>query len=185
MGEGYYRAPCGDVFDINCLEAMFRKAAIDESLFPPRCCQTPIPVFAARMRVSKELMDTYDKKAREFSVPNRVYCSQPRCSAFIGASTAEASYLECPECSKATCGYCKAAAHPGTECSDTDDLNSMAKDMHEKEGWQRCYSCHHMVELTLGCYHIICPCKAQFCYLCGAKWKECSCPQFAVPPGLD
>ena len=163
---------------------MFRKATVDESLFPPKCCQLAIPPNEARERLDTELMLVFDRKAIEFNTSNRLYCSQPRCSAFIGTTTDEASWRACPECSDMTCGYCKLAAHPGKTCSDTDDLNEMAKTMREKEGWQRCFSCHHMVELSVGCYHIICACKAQFCYLCGAKWKECDCPQFAVPPDI-
>jgi hypothetical protein len=23
----------------------------------------------------------------------------------------------------------------------------------------------------------VCTCKAQFCYICGKKWKSCHCPQ--------
>lgn len=179
-----YQAPCGDFFDMGCLEDMFRRATIDESLFPPRCCQLSIPTADAEANLSSELMKLYNKKAIEFNTPNRMYCSQPRCSAFIGSGTAEAVELICPECFVSTCGHCKAEGHGQVQCSHTDDMNSMAKDMHDKDGWQRCYECHHMVELSVGCYHIICICKAQFCYLCGTKWKECSCPQFAVPPDL-
>ena len=179
-----YEAPCGHFFDTRCLEAMFRKATVDESLFPPKCCQLEIPPTDVRERLDFELMLLFDRKAAEFSTANKLYCSQPRCSAFIGPATSEATWMECPECSSMTCGFCKSDAHPGTACSDTDDLNRTAKDMREKQGWQRCFSCHHMVELSVGCYHIICACGAQFCYLCGSQWKQCDCPQFAVPPEI-
>lgn len=179
-----YEAPCGHFFDTQCLEAMFRKATVDESLFPPKCCQLEIPPQHARERLNCELMVLFDRKAVEFGTKNKLYCSEPRCSAFIGPATDEVTWMECPECSSMTCGFCKSSAHPGTACSDTDDLKRTAKEMREKQGWQRCYSCHHMVELTVGCYHIICTCHAQFCYLCGAKWKQCDCPQFAVPPDI-
>ncbi|CAL8999751.1 unnamed protein product [Prunus brigantina] len=37
-----------------------------------------------------------------------------------------------------------------------------------------------MVELDSGCYHITCRCGHQFCYTCGAEWKNkkatCDCP---------
>ncbi|KAI4842474.1 hypothetical protein E4T44_03791 [Aureobasidium sp. EXF-8845] len=48
------------------------------------------------------------------------------------------------------------------------------------EGWQRCYNtkCHRVVALTIGCNHITCVCGAQFCYVCGARWRTCDCPQF-------
>lgn len=164
---------------------MFRKASVDESLFPPRCCQLVIPISAAETYLTHNVVTLFNKKAVEFSTPSRVYCHEPKCSAFIGPTTSESTALRCPDCPAVTCGFCRAKAHEGKECSDTDDLNDMAKDMMEKEGWQRCPECHHMVELTIGCYHIICVCNAQFCYLCATQWKECSCPQFAVPADLE
>jgi hypothetical protein len=45
-------------------------------------------------------------------------------------------------------------------------------------GWARCYRCRMMVELTQGCYHMTCRCRAEFCYLCAAHWKTCPCPQW-------
>ena len=180
-----YQAPCEHWFSIDCLEELFRNATVDESLFPAQCCGQPIPLPEARSHLDSALMGLYDKKSIEFSTANRVYCAQSRCSAFVGEATDRVELIRCPECSASTCSYCKAEAHVGTDCSDTDELNKMAERLHIKDGWQRCYSCHHMVELTIGCYHIICSCKAQFCYLCGTKWKDCSCPQFAVPPEID
>lgn len=177
-----YAAPCGHVFDLSCLENMFWRATRDESLFPPKCCQQTIPAEHARPFLASQLMATFQQKSVEFSTPDRVYCYKPKCSAFIGPATERASTLRCPDCAASTCGMCKEEAHSGPTCSDREDLNNMAKQMHEKEGWQRCPSCHHLVEKSEGCHHIICICKAQFCYLCAALWKGCSCPQFDVPP---
>ncbi|THG94000.1 hypothetical protein EW026_g7379 [Hermanssonia centrifuga] len=177
-------APCGHFFDISCLETMFRKATIDESLYPPKCCMVSIPVASVRPLLDSKVMSAFEKKSIEFDTPSRVYCFKSRCSAFLGATTEEPSELTCSECSEKTCGSCKAEAHPGVHCSDTEDLNSLANDLQTKQGWQRCHSCHHMVEKSEGCYHITCICKAQFCYLCAAPWKECGCPQFEVPPEL-
>ncbi|KAI9899833.1 hypothetical protein N3K66_004095 [Trichothecium roseum] len=42
-------------------------------------------------------------------------------------------------------------------------------------GWQRCQNCWGMVELNTGCFHMTCLCGYQFCYLCGGKWKTCTC----------
>lgn len=32
-----------------------------------------------------------------------------------------------------------------------------------------------MVEHNQGCIHMTCKCKAQFCYICGLKWRTCTC----------
>jgi hypothetical protein len=51
--------------------------------------------------------------------------------------------------------------------------------MGENAGWRRCYKCRNLVELTQGCSHITCRCKAQFCYICGAVWDPVvGCPNY-------
>jgi hypothetical protein len=35
-----------------------------------------------------------------------------------------------------------------------------------------------MVELKEGCNHMTCRCTAEFCMICGLKWKSCDCPWF-------
>ncbi len=51
--------------------------------------------------------------------------------------------------------------------------------MGEKSGCRRCYKCRTLVELTHGCSHITCRCKAQFCYICGAVWDPfVGCPNY-------
>jgi hypothetical protein len=35
-----------------------------------------------------------------------------------------------------------------------------------------------MVELKEGCNHMTCRCTAEFCMVCGSKWKTCDCPWF-------
>lgn len=186
-------APCGHSYDSTCMELMFSKASMDESLYPPRCCQMPIPSASVRQHVGAKVMMDFDKKALEFDTPagSRVYCYRARCSAFIGASTSTSSSLPCTNqsCTARTCGSCKKEAHLEVSCShnkevEERELSQMASDLHEEKGWQRCYSCHHLVEKSEGCYHITCICKAQFCYLCATPWKGCSCPQFDVPPEL-
>lgn len=46
------------------------------------------------------------------------------------------------------------------------------------EGWARCPGCAQMIELNMGCYHMTCRCRTEFCYLCRARWKTCTCPQW-------
>ncbi|RYP06431.1 hypothetical protein DL764_003167 [Monosporascus ibericus] len=48
----------------------------------------------------------------------------------------------------------------------------------KEEGWQRCSKCRILVELKEGCNHMMCRCGAEFCMMCGAKWKSCECPLF-------
>ncbi|KAI0662640.1 hypothetical protein C8Q70DRAFT_1089640 [Cubamyces menziesii] len=48
----------------------------------------------------------------------------------------------------------------------------------EQTDWKRCPSCGHLIELTIGCYHMTCRCRHQFCYLCTATWRRCSYRQW-------
>lgn len=48
----------------------------------------------------------------------------------------------------------------------------------EQAGWRKCYNCSAMVELKEGCNHMTCRCTAEFCMVCGLKWKSCDCPWF-------
>ncbi|GBE78159.1 hypothetical protein SCP_0110420 [Sparassis crispa] len=174
--ESVVRMPCGHTCDTGCLNNMFRTASVDESVFPPRCCQTAIPLDEVRHHLGPTVAETFQTKSLEFNTANRVYCHRPTCSAFLGAATIAPSLLSCT-CSAKTCGSCKEEAHPNQGCSPPSD--QVVLGLAKKNGWQRCPGCFHLVELFLGCHHMECICKKQFCYLCGVTWKGCSCPQFA------
>lgn len=72
---------------------------------------------------------------------------------------------------------CKRDAHPpDQDCPDDWELKAVLK-MGEKSGWRRCYKCRTLVELSQGCTHMTCRCRAQFCYICGAVWDPMvGCP---------
>lgn len=72
---------------------------------------------------------------------------------------------------------CKRNAHPmGKDCPEDWELEQVLK-IGEKSGWKRCYKCRNLVELTQGCTHMTCRCKAQFCYICGGVWDNTvGCP---------
>ncbi|EAW06656.1 uncharacterized protein ACLA_083510 [Aspergillus clavatus NRRL 1] len=66
---------------------------------------------------------------------------------------------------------CKRAAHEG-DCPDEDEE---VLQLSEREGWRRCFQCRKVIELGVGCNHITCRCGAEFCYVCGTKWRQCRC----------
>ncbi|EJF66522.1 hypothetical protein DICSQDRAFT_94985 [Dichomitus squalens LYAD-421 SS1] len=174
--------PCGHHLDVSCLRLMFENATRDETLFPPKCCQQPIKLDDAWPFLDSSLIELYEKKSREFGTKDRIYCHIPACSAFLGAATASPTSIACtsPSCRAQTCGSCKLAAHPGRTCADHSD--DVVLELGQEEGWQRCPSCKHLVELTVGCYHMTCRCQKEFCYLCARPWKTCPCPRFADVP---
>ncbi|KAK6837798.1 hypothetical protein RU639_001512 [Aspergillus parasiticus] len=149
------RLECGDLYCIDCLKSLFMRATKDEQLFPPRCCRQHIPFSLITKQMSTEEKDALQRAEIEFSTTNRTYCSNTICGRFIIQNNifSDQAKYDCPEDSA---------------------LQEMLK-LSKSQGWQRCLSCNAMVELTTGCYHMTCNCKAEFCYLCGKKWKTCRC----------
>lgn len=113
------RAPCEHDYCGQCLDHLFRSAMLDDSLFPPRCCRLDIPIDTSQLFLTSELIDQFTQKSIEFATPNRTYCHQPTCSAFIPPATIKDGVAECPQCKNKTCEFCKGATHGGDCPSDT------------------------------------------------------------------
>ncbi|EUC55666.1 IBR finger protein, putative [Rhizoctonia solani AG-3 Rhs1AP] len=176
-----FQAPCGCFYDRQCLTDLFDKATVDESLFPPRCCSQQISFTQVRSILSPQLVQKFETKSEEFKTPNRVYCHNSTCSRFLGPAATterEKSARLCTQCWRTTCSFCKSASHASHVPCETDTAAQQVLALGRQEGWQSCPSCHHMVELDTGCYHMTCRCRHEFCYLCARRWKECTCPQW-------
>jgi hypothetical protein len=146
------RLSCRHEFCRACLEELFKMSMTDESLFPPRCCRQPIIMANVRIFLRPELVRNFEKKRVEFETSGRTYCHSPRCSAFIDSSNIDGEVATCPECSLATCTICKEASHDG-DCPKDTSLQQVL-DTAGEHGWQRCYNCWRVVELSYGCNHM-------------------------------
>ncbi|KAH7335135.1 hypothetical protein B0J17DRAFT_707904, partial [Rhizoctonia solani] len=176
-----YQAPCGCFYDRQCLTELFEKTTVDESLFPPRCCSQQISFARVRSVLSPQLVQKFETKSEEFKTPNRLYCHNAACSRFLGPAVSterEKSARLCTQCWRTTCSFCKSASHASHVPCETDTAAQLVLALGRQEGWQSCPSCHHMVELDTGCYHMTCRCRHEFCYVCARRWKECTCPQW-------
>jgi hypothetical protein len=80
-------------------------------------------------------------------------------------------------CTTTTCAACKSASHAPLACIQDANTHALLETA-RAAGWARCYRCRTLVELTHGCYHMTCRCRAEFCYVCAAPWKTCTCPQW-------
>ncbi|GAB0134551.1 hypothetical protein EsDP_00002916 [Epichloe bromicola] len=167
------RCPCSHDYCRDCIAKLFSAAISDESLFPPRCCKTPIPLGLNQIFLPPKLLGTYKAKELEYGTPNRTYCHVPTCSTFVPPAFVRDDVATCVKCRSKTCTICKGKSHAGDCPADTSTLDALRIAAHN--GWQRCHSCRSMVDLTSGCNHITCRCGAEFCYVCGVKWKECRC----------
>jgi len=176
------RAPCGHFYDEKCLVSLIQRASTDESLFPPRCCRLAIPKDSFLPFIARETRETFERSSKEFSTRprDRVYCSNPVCSDFLGAGNpnAIAQDMHCPRCDRSTCSKCRCSSHPSTTTCKRGDGVAAVESLRSQKEWQSCPECARIIELTYGCFHITCICSTQFCYRCGSTWKTCKCPHW-------
>lgn len=152
---------------------------------PPKCCSQAIPGSVIKSILNKEEQQIFMKSVLQFSTPweSRTFCPNPACGEFIPKrkkiDPKHPFEVVCRKCRTRACSTCKRAAHIfGQDCPADWELDAVLQ-MGEKSGWRRCYKCRTLVELTQGCSHITCRCKAQFCYICGAVWDPTvGCPNY-------
>ncbi|KAK8243532.1 IBR finger domain protein [Phyllosticta capitalensis] len=171
------RVPCRHEYCRDCLDQLFLASVHDESLFPPRCCRQRIPLPSVRVFLSSGTAKSFEQKAPEFETPNRTYCHNKRCSAWIPPGNICNEVGTCPKCATTTCTICKQASHGRNYCP-RDEATHEVLELAALNGWQQCYNCGRVVMLSTGCYHMTCRCRAAFCFNCGLRWKTCSCAHF-------
>ncbi|CAL2264760.1 unnamed protein product [Prunus armeniaca] len=165
---------------------------------PHKDCKCEVNIITCKNFLSPELADVMIERIKESSIPvtEKVYCAFPTCSALMSKKEVlehtKTSFVseggrKCMKCQRYFCVNCKVPWHYDMSCydyqrSETYSLaeEQLLKSLAMKKLWRQCSKCKHMVELDSGCYHITCRCGHQFCYTCGAEWKNkratCSCP---------
>ncbi|KAF4635232.1 hypothetical protein G7Y89_g2875 [Cudoniella acicularis] len=161
-----------------CFQRLISTALESETHWPVKCCLNTIPFSEIMPHISSTIRKTYRAREAEWSIPagDRIYCSAPNCATFIPPKTHNLAThsAKCPKCSKKACTICRNALHAGEDCPQDPSLQATIE-LAELEGWKRCYSCRALVEHNQGCRHMTCRCKAQFCYICGERWRTCAC----------
>ncbi|XP_008783715.1 uncharacterized protein LOC103702868 isoform X1 [Phoenix dactylifera] len=166
-------------------------------------CNTRLDVESSRKFLSPKLLDIMVQRIKEASIPprERIYCPYPMCSALMSTSEAihpqqvasskqfidTSGLRKCIKCTGLFCINCKVPWHEKMSCFEYKRLNpnppaedSKLQSLAKQKLWRQCVKCNHMIELAEGCFHMTCRCGYEFCYTCGAEWKDkkatCSCP---------
>ncbi|CAL5352841.1 unnamed protein product [Camellia sinensis] len=164
----------------------------------PKCphdgCKTELKIESCKNFLTSELYDLMSQRIKEYSIPatQKIYCPYPKCSALMSkaealVNTNNAGASMCERCRGLFCMSCKAPWHSNVSCNDYKILNpypcaedAKLNSLARRNLWRQCVKCNHMVELAEGCNHIYCRCGYEFCYICGAEWKNkkatCRCP---------
>jgi hypothetical protein len=161
-----------------CFERLISAAMEDESRWPPKCCLNEIPTKIIAKNISGPLQKQFKAKDEEFRVPidSRIYCATPDCGLFIKRDLMSIA-TKTAKCARGhkMCTICRQAAHPEDGECPLDPDRQMTEDLAQLEGWRRCYRCKLLIEHREACQHMTCRCGAEFCYVCGARWKTCNC----------
>ncbi|KAM5533573.1 hypothetical protein V8D89_012789 [Ganoderma adspersum] len=154
-------------------------------VFPIRCPECPvndwpqgIPNEVAERVLTEKGMTLWHTQKLLDSLP-KYYCPNPKCSALVQVDEEEDDpQAECPSCDAIICVPCRVVWHDGLTCEEYQDLplderspdDQKALQLAKAQNWRRCPKCSIIVELTIGCNHITCRCKTEFCFKCGALW---------------
>lgn len=177
------RLVCGHRMCTTCLKKNFELSISNPQHMPPKCCTVdPIPVEHVAHLFDKNFQKNWNRKFAEYSTRNRVYCPGKRCGAWIKPANIQREpdgrkKATCSRCHTKVCCLCNREWHRERKCS-LDEETKRFLEQAKEEGWQRCYRCKTMVELKEGCNHMTCVCGADFCMICGLRWKTCECPWF-------
>jgi hypothetical protein len=149
------RLGCGHNYCFECLRRLFANSVKNESLFPPRCCRIPIPLFIVEAKMPQHEITKCKMAEVEFGTPwpDRIYCSNRNCTSFIPRMNITKTHARCPSCKTSTCTKCKNGYHSSESCSPDSDLQETLE-LSAREGWKRCASCGSMVERIEGCLHM-------------------------------
>ena len=160
-----------------CFVRLITAAVQNEQQWPPKCCLNEIPFRTILKNIPDGLKKTFQERASEWEVPvsERVYCHRPDCALWIQPRKIVMAKRQ-GRCERGhlTCTICRGQHHGSGECPEDRDMD-LTNVLAEEEGWKRCSSCNALVEHREACQHMTCRCGHQFCYVCGQRWRTCSC----------
>ncbi|TRM63510.1 hypothetical protein BD626DRAFT_272723 [Schizophyllum amplum] len=167
-GDGTGNGPSSVVFPIRCPEC------------PNEDWPTGIPDNIAQRVLSEKGMVMWHTQKLLDSIP-KLYCPNKQCSALVQAhEDTDEPMAECPSCTQTMCVSCRVAWHSDLTCEEFQALppderspeDQLLLELARAKHWRRCPDCQVIVELIVGCNHMICRCGTHFCFRCGSLWKK-------------
>jgi hypothetical protein len=164
---------------------------------PHEGCNSKLEIESCQKFLTPKLTELMRQRLKEASIPasEKIYCPYPKCSNLMRKSELQdysiaVSFFrfakKCLKCKELFCIECKVPWHTGMNCNQykmkvgTNQGDAKLKNLAARNLWRQCVKCNHMIELAAGCYHMTCRCGYEFCYTCGAEWKNkkatCGCP---------
>ncbi|BAT87646.1 hypothetical protein LR48_Vigan09g186200 [Vigna angularis] len=194
---------CSHTFCSHCLRA-YADGKVQSSQVPIKCpqpgCKYCISATECRSFLPFTSFESLEKAVSQANIDNsdRIYCPFPNCSVLLdsheclsartsSSSQSDNSCIECPVCKRFICVDCKVPWHSSMNCVEFQNLPEDERDasdislhrLAQNKRWKRCQQCRTVIELTQGCYHMTCWCGHEFCYSCGAEYREgqqtCQC----------
>ncbi|XP_015885216.3 E3 ubiquitin-protein ligase RSL1 [Ziziphus jujuba] len=194
---------CSHKFCSHCMRT-YVDGKLLSSQVPTRCPQLGCKYWISNTECKSFLTSTsYESLEKALAEANifhcdRIYCPFPNCSVLLdpreclsarasSSSQSDNSCIECPVCQRFICVDCVVPWHSSMSCEEYQSLPLEERDasditlhrLAQNKKWRRCQQCRRMIELTQGCYHMTCWCGHEFCYSCGAEYREgqqtCQC----------
>ncbi|KAJ8758645.1 hypothetical protein K2173_000366 [Erythroxylum novogranatense] len=194
---------CSHKFCSHCMRT-YAEGKLQLSQAPIRCpqlgCKYIISITECKSFLPLISYELLEKAFSEADVlhSNRFYCPYPNCSVLLdphecvstrasSSSQSGTMCVECRVCQRSICLDCGVPWHSSMSCEEYQNLPLEERDasditlhrLAQNKRWRRCQQCRRMIELSQGCYHMTCWCGHEFCYSCGAEYRDgqqsCQC----------
>jgi hypothetical protein len=147
-------APEHHTYCRECVEKVFQTSLTGLTLFPPKCCGTPIPLNACRSFLLNGTVRNIERKMEELGTENATHCCG--CGEFIRSRHVKGKKGICVDCRATTCMQCKKEGHDGACPEEEEDPEvKLLMEEVERNKWKQCARCKNPVEKSGGCHHMI------------------------------
>lgn len=196
-GDEIVTLSCNHRFCRSCLKFLLElklkeKHVTDADLCcPHQNCNVPLDLKIIEATLGEALYQKLlDVKLRRMYLTNTKDAREcPKCSHIMIIEESDTKLLydvTCPrkECGHRFCGKCGEKPHTGQKDLDlscekyadflrkNDEGLKQFKEFMKTEGLRQCPKCRRVGELKSGCKFVYCPCKSNYCYLCGRELAE-------------